>query len=221
MDRKTLLAVVISVVIIVAGMLITPLLSPPKPIPAPAASSQAAPQASAQQPAAPAAASNGQAAETQTTAQKPGTAPGAVAAAGQVQALADSAPPASQGDTFVRETDLYVLTFAADGATLTSVKLKKYKNVDGSPVEMLLLPPAGTSGEMPFALSFGDYTAEQLAVPFTLKESSGTNQFTYDFTRTFLSPTRVPFTLHKTYVFDRDEYLFELRVTIQDRKSVV
>jgi YidC/Oxa1 family membrane protein insertase len=217
MDRKTLLAVVISVVIIVAGMLITPLLAPPKPVTAPA-SSPAAPQVSAQpqQPAAANSASTGQAAGTQATTQTTGTASAAVAAAGKVVPLPNSAPPASQGDTLVRETDLYILTFAANGATLSSVRLKKYKNVDGSPVEMLLTAPAGTTGELPFALSFGDYTAEQLTVPFTLKESSGTDQSTFDFTRTFLSPTGVPFTLHKTYVFDRNEYLFELRVTIQN-----
>jgi len=68
-------------------------------------------------------------------------------------------------------------------------------------------------GEMPFALSFGDFTSEQLTTPFTLKETSGV-QSIYDFSRTFLSPTGVPFTLHKTYVFDKDEYLFELRVSI-------
>jgi YidC/Oxa1 family membrane protein insertase len=216
MDRKTLLAVVISVVIIVAGMLITPLLSPPKPTPAPTAASPAAPQAPAQQqPAAPAAASNGQADGTPTTAQKPVTAPAAVGT-GLVQATLDSAPPASQGDTFVRETDLYILTFGAKGATLNSVKLKKFNNLDKSAVEMLLLPPEGTTGELPFALSFGDYTAEQVDVPFTLKESSNGAQSTFDFSRTFLSPTKIPFTLHKTYVFDKDEYLFELRVTIQN-----
>jgi len=220
MDRKTLLAVVISVVIIVAGMLITPLLSPPKPASGPEAT---APQAQSQEPApagAPASgstASNGQAAAAQTAAQKPGSAPAAAAAApGRVVPLPDSAPPASQSATFVRETDQYILTFAAQGATLSSVKLKKYKNDDGSPVEMLLLPASATTGEMPFALSFGDYTAEQLAVPFAMKESGSTNQSIYDFSRTFLSPTGIPFTLHKTYVFDKDEYLFELRVTIQN-----
>jgi YidC/Oxa1 family membrane protein insertase len=216
MDRKTLLAVVISVVIIVGGMLLTPLISPskPSPVPGPVAT---APQAEAAQPA-PATgttASSGQAA--QNTAQKPGAPALATAAVpGKVVPLPESAPPVSQGDTFIRETDLYGLTFAAKGATLTSVKLKKYKNVDGSHVEMLLSPPAGTPGELPFSLSFGDSTAEQLSAPFTLKESSGTNQNTYDFSRTFLAPSGVPFTLHKTYVFDRDEYLFELRVTIQN-----
>jgi YidC/Oxa1 family membrane protein insertase len=215
MDRKTLLAVVISVVIIVAGMVITPMIFPNKPLPAPAPTTHAAPQASAQpQPAAPASAQNGQAATAPAT-QTPGTVP-AVIGAGLVQATVDSAPPASQGDTVVRETDLYTLTFAAKGATLRSVKLKKFNNLDKSPVDMLLLPPEGTTGEMPFALSFGDYTAEQVDVPFTLKETSTADQSMFDFSRTFLSPTKVPFTLHKTYVFDKDEYLFELRVTIQN-----
>ena len=53
-------------------------------------------------------------------------------------------------------------------------------------------------------------------MPFTLHETSDGNQSTFDFSRTFLSPTGVPFTLHKTYVFDKDEYLFELRVTIEN-----
>jgi len=217
MDRKTLLAVVISVVIIVAGMVISPLFIHPKSAPvgepsAPQAQSQPAPSGA---PATETTTAAGQAAGAQAATEKPAAAR-AAAMPGNVAPLPDSAPPASQGDTFARETDLYTLTFAARGATLMSVKLKKYKNVDGSPVDMLLLPPEGTAGEMPFALSFGDYTAEQLTVPFTLKESGGANQSTYDFSRTFLSPTGVPFTLHKAYVFDKDEYLFELRVTIEN-----
>ncbi|MGO9307426.1 MAG: membrane protein insertase YidC [Spirochaetia bacterium] len=218
MDRKTLLAVVISVVIIVAGMLITPLISPPKPGPAPAAPAPTAqtPE-SAPAPAAGGSASGGQAISAQVSSQNPATSKTAAAAApGKVVPLPDSAPPASQPDTIVRSTDEYTLTFATQGATLMSVKLKKFKNVDGSSVEMLLLPPAGTTGELPFALTFGDYTSEQLTVPFTLKESGTSNQSIFDFSRTFLSPTGVPFTLHKTYVFDKDEYLFELRVAIQN-----
>ena len=73
-----------------------------------------------------------------------------------------------------------------------------------------------TAGTLPFAISFGDYKAEQLDVPFALTERSDRKQSTFDFSRTFLSPTGVPFTLHKTYLFDKDEYLFELRVTIEN-----
>ena len=53
-------------------------------------------------------------------------------------------------------------------------------------------------------------------MPFNLAETTDTKGSTFDFSRTFLSPTGVPFTLHKTYAFDNDEYLFELQITIQN-----
>lgn len=207
MDRKTILAVVISVVIIVGGMLLQSVLFPPKPTaPGTAQGTQAAPGATTQS--APAQVS--QAAPVTTTNAN------TVATAGKVVPLPESAPPVSQPKTVTRDTDLYNLTFSSSGATLTSVKLKKYKNLDGSPVDMILQPKTETKGALPFAISFGDYKAEQLDVPFALVERTDSNQSLYDFSRTFLSPTGVPFTLHKTYVFDKDEYLFELRVTIEN-----
>jgi YidC/Oxa1 family membrane protein insertase len=219
MDKKTLLAVVISVVVIVGGMLLQSVLFPPKPAPTPSAQQPAVTQDSqgtAQQsggtqttPATQAAAQSGTATATATTATT-------VAVPGKVVALPESAPPGSQNDIVVRDTNLYSLSFSSGGATLTSVKLKKYKNTDGSPVEMLDLSKASKEGELPFAISFGDYTAEQVKVPFTLHETDTSRRDTFDFSRTFLSPTGVPFTLRKTYVFDKDEYLFELRVTIEN-----
>ena len=219
MDRKTLLAVVISVVVIVGGMLLQSVLFPPKPAPTPSAQQSAPrePDTSTQQPAV-TQSSQGTAQPTPATQSGAATASTAttVAVPGTVVALPESAPPASQGDTVERDTDLYSLSFSSGGATLSSVKLKKYKNTDGSPVEMLMLPKTSTEGELPFAISFGDYKAEQVRVPFMLHETDTARQDTFDFSRTFLSPTGVPFTLHKTYVFDKDEYLFELRVTIEN-----
>ena len=223
MDRKTLLAVVISVVVIVGGMLLQGVLFPPKP--APVATTQAAPAAqqpaasqqtgssgtTAAQPSAPQASSGTTTSTTGTTATT-----GVVAIPGKVVPLPESAPPANQGETVTRETDLYSLTFSNVGATLLSARLKKYRNTDGSLVEMIMLPKTATQGEMPFALSFGDYKSEQVTVPFSLHESSDGATTSFDFSRSFLSPTGVPFTLHKTYVFDKDEYLFELRVTIEN-----
>ena len=215
MDRKTLLAVVISVVIIVGGMLLQSVLFPPTE-PAPQATQQSAPQSSSAPQ--PAATQGGEAAQPAPAASPAAAAGGTVTTAvpGTVVALADSAPPASQGETIARETDLYTLTFSTSGGTLSSVKLNKYKSVDGSLVEMLLAPKTATVGEQPFAISFGDYKAEQLTVPFTLRETSTGNQSSYEFSRTFLSPTGVPFTLRKTYLFNSDEYLFELRVSIEN-----
>jgi YidC/Oxa1 family membrane protein insertase len=220
MDRKTILAVVISVVIIVGGMLVQSVLFPPSPT-APGTTQSSAPK--------PAATEGGQGTQvTQGTTPAPAgaqvsqqgpastTSAKTVAVPGKVVPLPESAPPVSQPKTVVRDTDLYTLSFSNNGATLASVKLKKYRNPDGSPVEMELLPKTETQGALPFALSFGDYKAEQLSVPFALTERSDSKQSTFDFSRTFLSPTGVPFTLRKTYLFDNDEYLFELRVTIEN-----
>ena len=71
-------------------------------------------------------------------------------------------------------------------------------------------------GELPFALSFGDYRSEQVTVPFALHESSDDKTNTLRFLALIPVPDGVPFTLHKTYVFDKDEYLFELRITIEN-----
>ncbi len=223
MDRKTLLAVVISVVIIVGGMILQSVLAPPKPAvqqtaQKPAAAqqqgqqAQPAAQAQSTQQAAPAVAQQAQAAG------KPVAAPGAATAiaTGKAVETADSAPPISQGPSIQRDTDLYRLTFETAGGTLSSVKLRKYKNIDGSPVEMLLMPKTATPGELPFSLAFGDYKADQLIVPFALHESTDSGKQTFDFTRTFYSPTGVPFTLHKTYMFYKDEYLFQLQITIEN-----
>jgi len=220
--------VVLSVVIIVGGMIITPLLFPTKPTTTAPSSQQTSAQGNqAGSPQVPAGTAEA-AAPTQTapatqTAQAPAGTTGtsattAVTAAGpgRVVPLPESAPPASQSETITRETDLYRMTFDSAGAALVSVKLKKYKNLDGSSVDMELLPKSEAAGEMPFALSFGDYKADQVNVPFALRETGDGNQSTFDFSRSFLSPTGVPFTLHKTYVFDKDEYLFELRVTIEN-----
>jgi YidC/Oxa1 family membrane protein insertase len=96
------------------------------------------------------------------------------------------------------------------------VKLKKYRNLDGSLVDMIMLPKTDAPNELPFALGFGVHGADELTVPFALRESTNGAQSTWDFSRTFLSTTGIPFTLHKTYVFDSDEYLFELHVDIEN-----
>jgi YidC/Oxa1 family membrane protein insertase len=220
MDRKTLLAVVISVVIIVGGMLLQSVLFPPKPqaVPAATATQQTAPAQSGTQ------ATGAQTGTTaaQSTNGQPAPAGQAsstnavTATPGMVALLPALAPPASQPQTVVRETDLYQLTFSTDGGTLASVKLKKYKNLDGSLVDMEMLPKTQAANEIPFAVSFGDYKADELTAPFTLTESTNGAQSVFDFSRAFASPTGVPFTLHKTYAFDKDEYLFELRVTIEN-----
>ena len=145
MDRKTLLAVVISVVIIVAGMVITPLLSPPKPVPAARGTSQQAPRTG------PTAACrrlpgadrrhNGQAAAPAAGRRSRERSP-AAAVPGKVVGDAGFRSPRVAG-RHVRHgpTDLYTSPLRPTGATLISVKLKKFKNLDRSPVDMLHAAP--------------------------------------------------------------------------------
>lgn len=213
MDKKTLLAVVFSVVIIVGGMLLQSVLFPAKK-PAVAAqqtTQQAAPQATTQQ---------GQQAQGQAA-----TAPAATGQTGaQVPTGVVSPVPfdaaqgvvPSAGQAVSRETDLYALRFNSDGGTLTSVQLKKFKNVDGSLVDMVLLPKNGKGSDSPFGISFGDYKAAPLREPFALRETSDGTKSTFEFSKSYYSPTGVPFTLRKAYVFYKDEYLFELLVTIEN-----
>jgi len=230
MDKRTLLAVVLSVVIIVGGMILQSVIAPPKPMahqtPQKTAASQSTltpqgqPQLPTISPAQPSAAQTAtpQVAQQAQTALKVPAVPGAPAAiaSGKVVETPESAPPATQPSTIQRDTDLYSLTFDTAGGTLSSVKLRKYKNLDGSLVDMLLLPKTMAPNEMPFGLAFGDYKADQLTVPFALHETTDSDKSTFDFSRTFWSPKGIPFTLHKTYLFYRDEYLFQLQVTIEN-----
>jgi YidC/Oxa1 family membrane protein insertase len=212
MDKKTLLAVVISVVVIVGGMLLQPLLFPSKKAPPAAAPAASAPAPASQQPAQ-------QAAQPAQGAPAQAPAAGAKGPTGAVTPVpfdAAKGPAPVAGQTVVRETDLFRLTFLADGGTLASVQLKSYKNNDGSAVDMILQPRNGTQADLPFAVSFGDYRAEQRREPFAFRESSDGKKSTFEFVRDYYSPTGVPFTLRKSYVFFAGEYLFEMNVAIEN-----
>ncbi len=213
MDWRTIVAVAISVVIIVAGMLLQPVLFPAKPT-----TQTVQPQGAV--PAAGAAVGSGQAAGTT---QSTGPPAGGTAATGQAQVAqaqvtqvvpapeADLVPP-SQLAEIQRETDLFKLTFLTDGATLSSVKLKQIHNADGSPVELVLDSQAGVRF---FDIGFGDAQAAPLRGPFVLHESSDATTHTYSFSRDFIAPGGVPFTLTKSYVLAGNDYMMELRVSIE------
>jgi YidC/Oxa1 family membrane protein insertase len=212
MDWRTILAVAISVVLIIAVPMLVPVIFPGDKVavatstPAPAAaSSSAAPPASTTSTTAtapPASASTSAAATT-------------VPAAGTGSVVADPAGavlPATQPARVVRETDTLILTFESNGADVSSIQLKKYRNTDGSPVELVL---AGASAERPFALAFGDYLAAPVAGPFILREYAEGARRMIEFSKALLSATGAPFTLKKTYVVMDGEYLVELRVAIE------
>ncbi|MCX7040753.1 MAG: membrane protein insertase YidC, partial [Spirochaetes bacterium] len=175
MDKKTLLAVVFSVVIIVGGMLIQSAFFPAKKPAAAAPTEQPAAQQTTtqqgQQPAQGQQPVQGQAVTAPAATGQAG-AQGPTGGVSPVPFDASQGVNPSAGQVVVRETDLYRLSFSSDGGTLSSVQLKKFKNVDGSLVDMVLLPKNGKGADSPFGISFGDYKAAQRREPFALRESS-------------------------------------------------
>jgi YidC/Oxa1 family membrane protein insertase len=190
MDKNTVIAVVLAVVVIVGGMLIQSVFFP---APKPAVST---PQTAVTPEPAPA--------PTATAGGEPPVQPSAPA--GQVAA---AEPESLQEESYILETELFRVRFTNRGGEITSIQLKKYKNADGTPVEMVF---AGDSGLNTFRLEFGDYTAPAVNALFRIEPVyTGTG---VSFARSFSAASGVPFTLRKTYLFKPDDYMIELRVEI-------
>jgi hypothetical protein len=58
--------------------------------------------------------------------------------------------------SFTLETEVYRVVFSNRGGVVTSLQLKDYKNLDGSPVEMVF---SKDTGRYPFSIHFGDADA--------------------------------------------------------------
>jgi YidC/Oxa1 family membrane protein insertase len=202
MDRRTVIAVVLAVLVIIGSMLVNQLIAARKkpaalPPEKPATEQPAIPAVEpAAQPAAPAAAG----AQPQ---------PGAPAASTGAMAALPAEELAEQ--SFVLETQVLRVVFSNRGGVVTSLKLKDYKNLDGTPVEMVF---SGETGRYPFSIHFGDANAPSVNDLFQFERSSTGNSVS--FYRSFMSRSGVPFILRKTYQFQPNDYLLELRVSIEN-----
>ena len=212
MDWRTILAVVLSVVLIVAALTLRPVVFPPKQ--AVQTTQSSTPAASASTAAGQQAASGTPQATSPPAATQPGSCRSAPVGTGRVVAdPAGAQAPSGQPALVVRETDLFTLTFETAGADVSSVRLKEFRNVDGSGVELVF---AAESEERPFALAFGDHLAAPENGPFALREYREGARRMFEFSKPMLSATGVPFTLKKTYVVMDGEYLVELKVAIEN-----
>jgi YidC/Oxa1 family membrane protein insertase len=119
--------------------------------------------------------------------------------------------PELSAQSVTLETDVYRVVFSNRGGVVTSLQLKDYKNLDGSPVEMVF---SGDTGRYPFSVHFGDADAPPVNDLFQVERASTGNAVS--FFRTFASPSGIPFVLRKTYLFQPRDYLIELRMSIEN-----
>ena len=206
MDKRTLIAIVLSVVIIVGFSVVQQLFLKPAPAKAEQTTTAQSSQTTSPSPQGTSAAQSSAAA--QAAPPTPAPAPAKTAAVEPVPEPGVQTGP----ETIVRETGVFRLTFSRVGGVLTSIQLRKYKNLDGTPVDMVLTK----DNQYPFELSFGDYQDPWTTALFNFKETVDGKLTDYEFSRTFTSLDGVPFILRKTYIFSPNEYLMELRVTVEN-----
>lgn len=204
MDRRTLLAVILSVVVITIGFSIQSLLSRPSPEEVAAAAREEA--ASTEQ--------------FQTTDTAPDADTQQDSTAVPVAAPTGAVVPVPQ-DGISRQTreyrnDLIAVTLDPVGGSVSSYKLLEHLD-GGEPVDMLF---TGADNQRAFTLHFGDYTTPPVDALFVLQQQS---QDVYEFYRDFYVVGREdePFRITKRYTFKAGEYLFQLDVVIRNSVNEV
>jgi YidC/Oxa1 family membrane protein insertase len=199
MDKKTIIAVALAVVVIIGSMVVQQrFFAPEKPAPA-AAPAQEAPQPEVVE----------QPAPEQPAAQVESEQPSAPAA--DTVDLAVEAEQQIEEESFILETEVFRVRFTNRGGQITSIELKDFSNTDGSPVEMIF---SQESGMNPFSIHFGDADAPPVDALFEVERALIGTGIT--FSRTFRSQTGVPFTLKKSFMLQPDDYMIELRVSIEN-----
>lgn len=203
MDKRTLLAVVISVVVITVGFTIQSLIFAPEQ----SAKTQAAQTSQSPNQTTPA---TGQPSGNQSPAPAQQTQTPAVSStpAGNVVPVSETG---LTEQTHVIETDLFRVTFTNVGGDVTSFELLKHK--DGNhPVDMV---DRGNNQQSAFALRFGGPDAAPVTALFHFRQI---NKNTVEFYRSFYiqgHPDK-PFTIRKQYEFKNGDYLMNLSISVEN-----
>jgi YidC/Oxa1 family membrane protein insertase len=200
MEKRTVLAVVLSTVVILVFGLMQGILNPPQP-PAPV---QVSSGARPEQPAPSPAPAGGEelAASPRTTVPE---------AAGEEEIRAQ--PPV------IIETDLIRAALSNTGGDMVSYQLKAHQD-QGNPVEMIL---PGDSEPHAFTVTFGnkdDLLAGRARPVDAFFKPKKITDLIWEFSRDFATPQGERFTLTKRYEFRPGEYLFELTVLLNGGHSV-
>jgi YidC/Oxa1 family membrane protein insertase len=191
MDKRTIMAVVLSVLIISASFVIQMVFFPSTvsqqhPAPAPAASAPAS-----------------------TPVQGGGAAPTAATPIGTLTIAPAALAEAPVKDVTI-STGVFDAVFSTKGAVLTSLKLKAYNETNGKPVDMVL---SGDTGLNPFRLYLDSYDTGN----DVFEQKMSVQGDRVDFSRPYVIPrggkdTTVVVT--KSFKFLRNEYMMEFRVAI-------
>jgi YidC/Oxa1 family membrane protein insertase len=206
MDKKTLLAVVLSVVIITLGFVLQGVIWPRKPA-----------ETEPQTPVVAEADETGLVADESrpTESISAESLSGTPSTQSRVQAVED---PSGRGSirerTFTIETDIFIATFTNKGGELVSLLLKEHLD-EGEPIDMVFNGDTGVNG---FFMSFGLPGAQPADAIF---EYSYRGDYGIEFRREFLAPPSAdgkayPFTLIKRFSFEPGTYMFELVVSIKN-----
>jgi len=206
MEKRTVLAVVLSVVVLIAFYIVQGILFPPRrEAPSPGrAGQQVTPIADQSLP---------------LTEQVPLNSPPPIpdtnnaAAANQANTGADSGPEWEQRVTI--ETELLTVVLSSAGGDVVSWKLKNHKD-DNDLVEMVL---SGNNEAHAFTVAFGGLGAQPLSSLFYVNRVS---EYTIEFYRDFSLPGNetAQFRLIKRYDFKPRDYMFQLTIFLDGGYTV-
>jgi YidC/Oxa1 family membrane protein insertase len=214
MDKRTLMAVVLSVVVITVGFMVQNALFPPPEQQTARQSGEQGTQQSDQS------ADSGEFQTTDPIEGEPdqGNTAGIESSGSEAeQAVAPEGAvlpvPADDisDETRTYRNDTVAVTFSPRGGTVTSYRLLDHEGAQG-PVEMIQGSPEDPDA---FDLHFGSEQWPEVDALFRYRSTTQAN--TVEFYRDFYVQGRqdAPFTIVKTYKFQPEEYLFELHVTIE------
>jgi YidC/Oxa1 family membrane protein insertase len=118
--------------------------------------------------------------------------------------------------TVVIETDLVRVALTNEGGDITSFQLKEHKDNVSTSDEFVDMIFSGNAPAHAFTVAFGDWAAAPVTSRFDVRRE---NEFSVEFSRVF-SLNGETFTLRKKYTFVNNEYLFQLEVTLDGNAAV-
>lgn len=121
--------------------------------------------------------------------------------------------------TFEYETNVFKITFDTEGASVSSIKLKNHKDLDGNPVELLF---KGDSNKNAFLMYAGNDRTNPIDTNFSYSVSG--NKIIFKQTFAVLNNDKTEgdtFDVVKTYTFGDNDYLFQVDIEMTNSVNKV